>query len=139
MFTLAVAVALLCSGCAGDRETEDASRAQRELVVVSYGGAYQAAQRRAFFEPFAEQYGVTVREETWNGDFAALRSMVESGDVSWDVVAAKDYMVLRGAEDGLLERIDYSRVPGDDLIPGYRPCRRPLCSSRFQARAPASY
>jgi putative spermidine/putrescine transport system substrate-binding protein len=118
MLTLAVAIPFFCSGCAGDREAEDASQAQRELVVVSYGGAYQEAQRKAFFEPFAERYGVTVREETWTGDFAALRSMVESGDVSWDVVAAEDYMVLRGAQDGLLEEIDYSNVPGDELIPG---------------------
>lgn len=118
ILTLALAATLLGAGCAGDRETEDASQTQRELVVVSYGGAYQEAQRKAFFEPFAEQYGVTVREDTWNGDFSALISMVESGDVSWDVVAAEDYMVLRGAEDGLLEEIDYSKVPRDALLPG---------------------
>lgn len=115
---LAVATLVLFSACAREREaTERAAQTQRELVVVSYGGAYQEAQRKAFFQPFAARFDVTVREESWNGDFATLRAMVESGDVTWDVVGVDAYMVLRGAAEGLLEKIDYSRIPNDDLIP----------------------
>jgi putative spermidine/putrescine transport system substrate-binding protein len=113
----ALATVLLCSACAGERKSEGASQTQRELVVVSYGGSYQEAQAKAFVQPFAERYDVNVREEIWNGDFASLRAMVESGDVTWDVVGVDDYMVLRGAAEGLLEKIDYSRVSTDELIP----------------------
>jgi len=89
----------------------------RRLVVVSYGGTYQNAQRKAFFEAFAKRYNVFVREETWTGDFNQLKSMVESGDVTWDVVDVEGYMVLRGAAQDLLEKVDYTKVPKDELLP----------------------
>ena len=115
---LALATLVFCSACAGERgATERASQGQPELVVVSYGGSYQAAQRKAFFQPFAQRFDVTVLEKSWNGDFDTLRAMVESGDVTWDVVGVDAYMVLRGAAEGLLEKIDYSRMPNDDLVP----------------------
>jgi putative spermidine/putrescine transport system substrate-binding protein len=115
-WALPLSALLLSAVWGGAGEREGASQAQPQLVVVSYGGAYQEAQRKAFFQPFAHQHNVTVREESWNGDFAALRAMVESGNVTWDVVAVADYMVLRGAQEGLLEKIDYSGVPRDELI-----------------------
>lgn len=93
------------------------SKAQRQLVVVSYGGSYQDAQRKAFFEPFAKKYNVRIREETWAGDLAQLKAMVESGHVTWDVVDVESYMVLRGAEQNLFEKVDYAKVPKNELLP----------------------
>ena len=94
-----------------------ASKAQRQLVIVSYGGSYQEAQRKAFFEPFAKKYNVRIREETWAGDLAQLKAMVDSGDVAWDVVDVEAYMVLRGTQQNLFEKVDYTRVPKDELLP----------------------
>jgi putative spermidine/putrescine transport system substrate-binding protein len=91
---------------------------QRELVVVSYGGAYQEAQRKAYFEQFAKKYNVRVREESWTGDMGKIKAMVESGNVTWDVVDVEAYMVLRGADQKLFEKVDYSRVPKDELLAG---------------------
>jgi putative spermidine/putrescine transport system substrate-binding protein len=85
--------------------------------VVSYGGTYQDAQRKAYFEAFAKKYNVNVREETWGGDFGKLKAMVESGNVTWDVVDVEAYMVLRGAQQNLYEKIDYTKVPKDELLP----------------------
>ncbi len=117
----------LLAACARDSQdsmdtSSDGARASgkaevRELVIVSYGGAYQEAQRKALFEPFAEAFGVTIHEESWSGDFETLRTMVESGDVSWDVVAVEGYMVNSGAEENLYEKIDYSKVPKAELLP----------------------
>ena len=81
--------------------------AGRELVVVSYGGAWQNAQRKAFFEPFAKNFNVRICEESWSGDFGQLKAMVESGKVAWDAVDVEAYMVLRGAAQNLLEKLDY--------------------------------
>jgi putative spermidine/putrescine transport system substrate-binding protein len=91
--------------------------AQRQLVIVSYGGSYQEAQRKAFFEPFAKKYGIRIREETWAGDLAQLKAMVESGNVAWDVVDVEAYMVLRGPDQNLFEKVDYSKLPKDELLP----------------------
>ena len=87
------------------------------LVIVSYGGTYQRAQRKAFFEPFEKKYHVRVRERTWNGALPELKARVKSGHPGWDVVAVEDYMVPHGAAQNLYERIDYSRVPRAELMP----------------------
>jgi putative spermidine/putrescine transport system substrate-binding protein len=105
-------IPLLFSRCGGGEQPP-----QRELVVVSYGGAYQDAQRKAYFETFAKKYNVRVREETWTGDLARLKAMVDSKNVTWDVVDVEAYMVLRGAQQNLYERIDYTQVPKDELLP----------------------
>ena len=39
----------------------------RDLTVVSWGGAYQDAQRDAYFKPFMQKTGVKMVEESWDG------------------------------------------------------------------------
>lgn len=90
---------------------------EREIVIVSYGGAYQEAQRKAYFEPFEKITGIEVREETHAGDLAKIKAMVESGNVVWDVIDVEAYMVIRGAAHNLYEKIDYSQIPKDEIIP----------------------
>ncbi len=109
---------VLCAGCPGERQ-EGRAPQERELVVVSFGGAYQEAQREAFFGPFAREYDVTIREQSWSGsgELARLKDMVESGNVVWDVVTVEAYQVLSGAEQGLYEMVDYSKLPKDELLP----------------------
>ena len=53
-----------------------------ELVVVSWGGSYQEAQRKAFFEPFAKQFGINVIEDSPAGA-SKIIAMVKSGTVTW--------------------------------------------------------
>lgn len=100
-----------------DQAVPDPDEPQAELVIVSYGGAYQEAQRKAFFEPFAKKYNVKVREETWAGGMARIKAMVESGNVIWDVVDVEAYMVLLGADQKLFELVDYTQVPQEELLP----------------------
>ena len=56
------------------------------VTVVSWGGAYQESVRKAFFEPFMKETGVKIVEEEFNGEIAKIRAMVESNNVTWDVV-----------------------------------------------------
>lgn len=46
-----------------------------QLTVNSFGGAYQAGQRKAYFEPYAKQAGVKITEEEYNGEVAKIRAM----------------------------------------------------------------
>src|SRR5262245_66391294 len=62
--------------------------AEDQLTIVSWGGAYQASQREAFFKPFAKDATVKITEEEYNGEIAKIRAMVESKSVTWDVVDA---------------------------------------------------
>ena len=43
------------------------ARAQ-ELTIVSAGGAWQAAQHQAWYEPFAEKMGIKFNEQENTGD-----------------------------------------------------------------------
>lgn len=113
------ASALVLSGCSNGNanvsETGSAS-GSKTLTAVSYGGPYQDAQSEAFFQPFTAETDITVVEDS-PSDYAQLRSMVESGRPTWDLVlVANDFGTESDAE--YLEPIDYDRIDGDALIPG---------------------
>lgn len=100
------------------------ANAQGQLTVVSFGGSYQEAQRKAFFEPFAKATGVKVIEDEWHGEMAKLRAMVQSGNVTWDVLAISDGQLPLACDEGLVEKLDLSQFGGkDNFLPGWtHPC-----------------
>src|SRR5436190_20361366 len=57
----------------------------RDLAVVSWGGAYQDAQKKVYFEPF-KKTGVAMNDESWDGGIGVLRAKVQGGAATWDVV-----------------------------------------------------
>lgn len=84
---------------------------QDELVVCSYGGSFQEAQRKAFFEPFEKETGIKIIEANWSGEYAKLKAMVESGNVTWDLVTvAENSIIERGIVDDILDTIDFSNI-----------------------------
>lgn len=87
----------------------------RTLTVTSWGGEYQDAQHRAFFEPFERLTGATIA--TSLTDLAALRSQVDTAQVTWDVcdVLTEDVLVL--ANLGVIVPIDYEQIDTSDLLP----------------------
>jgi len=82
--------------------------AQQQIVVTSWGSAYQEAQRKAYFEPFTKETGIKVVEAT-GPDAAKIKAMVASGNVEWDVVDVSLPTVLVLGEQGLATPIDYSK------------------------------
>ena len=56
------------------------------VTVVSWGGAYQDSVRKAFFEPFMKETGSKIIEEEFNGEIAKIRAMVETNNITWDIV-----------------------------------------------------
>ncbi len=82
--------------------------AQQQIVVTSWGGAYQEAQRKAYFEPFTKETGIKVVEAT-GPDAAKIKAMVSSGNVEWDVVDVNLATALVLGEQGLLTPIDYGK------------------------------
>jgi putative spermidine/putrescine transport system substrate-binding protein len=95
-----------------------APAAARDLTIVSWGGAYQDAQRAVYFQPFMQARGIRLLEETWDGGVGVLRAKMQSGANNWDVVQVEGEELLVGCEEGLFERIDWARVGGRDA---YRP------------------
>ncbi len=84
--------------------------AEESITVVSWGGAYQASQKGAYYDPYAAEKGITVIEEEYTGDVAKMRAMVESGNVTWDVIDVDASTALAGCDQGFLEELDYAKI-----------------------------
>jgi putative spermidine/putrescine transport system substrate-binding protein len=104
---------------------------QRILTVVTWGGAYEASQREAYFEPFTRETGIAVETVQYNGGTAALRDHLLSGRRPWHVID----MVIADAHSacaaGLLAPFDPAILapapdgtpPEEDFIAGaFTPC-----------------
>ena len=76
--------------------------------VCSYGGAFQAAQRKAYFEPFQELSGIKVIESE-GPDIAKVKAMVDPKNIEYDVGEFDRASVVNLARKGdYWEDIDYS-------------------------------
>ena len=82
-----------------------------ELTVVSWGGAYTKSQVEAYQKPWMAETGNTIISEDYNGGLAEVKSQVEAGNVTWDLVDVELSDAVRGCDEGLLEPIDKSILP----------------------------
>lgn len=81
----------------------------RDLTVVAWGGAGQEAQRAAFFGPYTKATGKAILEDQ-TPLLAKVRSMVESGNVTWDVLDLESAEAVIGCEEGLFDKLDWSQI-----------------------------
>nr|WP_108663594.1 ABC transporter substrate-binding protein [Acuticoccus kandeliae] len=78
------------------------------LTIVSWGGAYSESQLKAYDEPFTEKTGTKIfHEDKSNQALAGIRSQVEAGNVTWDVVDMLQADAQRACDEGLLVEIDF--------------------------------
>lgn len=87
------------------------ANAQDAITAVSWGGAYTKSQVKAYHEPFTEKTGIKVNSVDYNGGLAEVKSQVEAGNVSWDIVDVELSDAVKGCDEGLFERIDASKLP----------------------------
>lgn len=57
-----------------------------DITFVSQGGAYQEAQSKAILEPAAKKLGLTLKQDSSPKAYPIIKTQVESGKVTWDVV-----------------------------------------------------
>lgn len=85
-----------------------------ELVVVTWGGSLVKAQRKAYFDDFEKATGVRIKDDTPPTP-AKVKAMVESGNVTWDVIETDLGAILTMRRDNLLETLDYGRFDKKSL------------------------
>ena len=80
-----------------------------ELTLVSWGGAYQDSQNKAYVEPYlAANDGVSaVWDESSAEAVAKLRAMNEAGNVTWDLVDVVASDAMRLCDEGLAAELDH--------------------------------
>jgi putative spermidine/putrescine transport system substrate-binding protein len=89
-----------------------------ELTVANAGGANGDAQKAAFYHPFEAQTGTKIVPVEYNMELARIKAMVEAKRVTWDVVETETGDVGRGCDEGLYEKLDWSKIAkSGDLMP----------------------
>jgi putative spermidine/putrescine transport system substrate-binding protein len=88
-----------------------------EVVFVSQGGAYQEAQTKAILDPVAEKTGITVKQDSSPDAWPQIRTQAETGKPIWDVVDTPTKDCLRGGEQGMIEKLDLSKMPNVAAMP----------------------
>src|SRR5581483_3348888 len=97
---------------------------QVTITYVSFGGALQDAEEKAWLQPFMQLHP-NIKILYDNVDYAKLKAMVESGNVTWDVVTTGPDFGL-GDDQKYLEKLDCTVITCADLQPdkfpqdGYR-------------------
>jgi putative spermidine/putrescine transport system substrate-binding protein len=83
---------------------------ERKVVAVSWGGNFQEAQRKQWWDPYTKETGVKVLDDTWTGEFAKIKTQVEAKNVTWDIISADYDHAIQGCELGLLVEIPDSLI-----------------------------
>lgn len=81
------------------------SNAQQTLTISSWGGAYQKAQRDAWFDVVEKELGIKIKEDTTSG-IADVRAQVASGRPTWDLVQQGNYSCAILDKEGKVEKLD---------------------------------
>lgn len=100
--------------------------ASADLTVMSWGGAYGAAQTEAHVKPFAASSGIATMMIDSDDPSGPIKAMVEAGNVTVDVASLEYAAAVRMCDEGLLEPIDIAMLPAgadgtpaiDDFLPG---------------------
>lgn len=109
------AVALMLSSClsSGSAQVGDA------ITITNFGGAFEAAATKAWFDPFTAATGVRVSKEQYDGGLAKLRAMVAAKSTNWDVIDLESDDAIVGCDEGLLQKLGPAIVKDpSDFIPG---------------------
>lgn len=100
------------AGC-GNTTSQESADGAKTLVVCTWGGELETALKKAA-EGFEKENNCTIQ---WQSapDYSKVKSMVQSGDVQWDVMTCDADFVYRGNEQGLLEPMDYKIISKDGI------------------------
>ncbi|WP_238372878.1 extracellular solute-binding protein [Heliomarina baculiformis] len=79
-----------------------------DMTLVSWGGAYQNSQQKAYVEPYLEAHPEV--SATWDESsaeaVAKLRAMNEAGNITWDLVDVVAADAIRLCDEGLAMEYD---------------------------------
>jgi putative spermidine/putrescine transport system substrate-binding protein len=95
-----------------------AQEMSNDMTIVSWGGAYQNSQLKAYVEPYQEMHPEVnvVWDESSNEAVAKLRAMNEAGNITWDLVDVVAADAIRLCDEGLAMEYDPEELlaEGDD-------------------------
>ena len=110
--------ALAALGVGTFASDEAAAQAARELVMVNWGGIANQGFGNFYGQPFmAANPGWKVSQDSTGPSAGRIRSMVESGRVTWDLCDSSASSSFLLGRQNLLSKIDYNIVKKEDTLP----------------------
>lgn len=88
-----------------------------QITFVSQGGAYQEAQTKAILDPAAKLLGITVNQDSIPDAYPSIKAQAATGKPIWDVIDTPTSNCLRGGHEGLVEKLDFSKIPNAAAMP----------------------
>lgn len=98
----------------------------QEVVVMSWGGSYGAAQTEGGLKPFTAETGIKTTMVDSDNPATPIKAMVEAKNVTVDVASLEYADAIRLCDEGVLEPVDVASLPAapdgtpakDDFLPG---------------------
>jgi putative spermidine/putrescine transport system substrate-binding protein len=116
---LAILAALVLAACGGQPSGSMSGEASTGDIVVEGGtGLFADCLRTSYYDAFTEETGITVLEAPEDDGIVRPQLAAETGtyQVDVDYVSSPDLVELHGPD--ILEPIDYSLVPQDEIVEG---------------------
>ena len=93
--------------------------ADKQLVLVNWGGDAIKAYDQAFGQPFFKETGIEVKEDGTGPTEGAIAAQFKSGKPTWDLVDADPFSAISLGKQGMIEPIDYKIVDKSKMRPGF--------------------
>jgi putative spermidine/putrescine transport system substrate-binding protein len=91
----------------------------KDITVISFGRADQAALTKAYYGPFREATGIDVKSFSYDGQTTELEQMTRTGKTVWDVIQVESRTLELGCQQGLFDKLDSTKIGNtSDFIPG---------------------
>lgn len=102
------------------------SVAAEDLTIVSWGGAYEAAQQQAIIAPFAEETGLDIEVSEYEGTWTAL---AERGAAEgWDVIDMLADQARVACANGLLLTLEPGALFSPEALADFSPIGPDRCT-----------
>ena len=118
---MATGALALMAGVAHGQDMPPCENCASSMTLVSWGGAYQDSQVKAYAEPYLKANpDVTITwDESSAESTAKMRAMTEAGNVTWDLVDALASDNIRMCDEGLIMEVNVDEIlaPAPDGTP----------------------
>ncbi|MFZ5672924.1 MAG: ABC transporter substrate-binding protein [Pseudomonadota bacterium] len=89
-----------------------------DVTVAVGGGVIQEVGRETLWGPAGRTLGLTVKEETINDAYAAVKLQAAANAVTYDLVQTNAFQAEKGGREGLFLPLDYGVIDKTDFIEG---------------------
>lgn len=91
--------------------------ADDQITFVSQGGAWQDAQNEAILKPISNKYGIKINQDSLSDAWPMIKTQGMTGKAVWDVVDTPTLNCIRGGQQGLIRKLDFSKLPNASKMP----------------------